>query len=66
MFPYAASKDDQRIARKLSDQTIFPFDHEKMYYFVREGFQETVISEGFCKTLEFTAEMLHGEVKLDG
>lgn len=37
-----------------------------MYYFVREGFQETIISEGFCNDLEFTAEMLHGEVKLDG
>jgi hypothetical protein len=37
-----------------------------MYYFVREGFQETIISEGYCNKLEFTAEMLGGEVKLDG
>lgn len=37
-----------------------------MYYFVREGFQETKISEGFCKELTFTGEMLHGEIKIDG
>ena len=37
-----------------------------MYYFVREGFQETTISEGFCNELNFTSEMLNGEVKLDG
>lgn len=66
MFPFKASKEDSMIAKQISDQTIFPLHHDKMFYFVREGFQETVISEGFCGSLEFTAEMLNGEVKLDG
>ena len=54
------------IAKEISDQTIFPQTHNQMYYFVREGYQETIISEGFCQNLEFTSEMLNGEVKLDG
>ena len=37
-----------------------------MYYFVREGFQETKISEGFCKELVLTNDMLRGIVNLDG
>ena len=37
-----------------------------MYYFVREGFQETKISEGFCKELILTNDMLRGIVNLDG
>lgn len=66
MFPYKASNDDEIIAKEISDQTIFARDDHQMYYFVREGYQETIISEGFCKNLEFTSEMLNGEVKLDG
>ena len=38
MFPYKASDDDAVIAKEISDQTIFPKHHDKMYYFVREGF----------------------------
>jgi len=37
-----------------------------MYYYVREGFQETAISEGFCKELTLTSEMLGGVLKIDG
>ena len=37
-----------------------------MYYFVREGFQETAISEGFCKNFTLTSEMMQGQVKIDG
>jgi hypothetical protein len=48
----ASNKDlclvDYEIARKINKQTIFPSDSDKMYYYVREGFQETAISEGFC------------------
>lgn len=42
------SIDDFRLARKINRQTAFPCDQENIYYFVREGFQETNISEGFC------------------
>lgn len=37
-----------------------------MYYYVREGFSDSKISEGFCKRIEFTNEMLNSEVKIDG
>lgn len=37
-----------------------------MYYYVREGFSDSKISEGFCKNLTLTNEMLKSEVKLDG
>jgi hypothetical protein len=37
-----------------------------MFYYVREGFQETAISEGYCKELCITSESLKGEVKIDG
>ena len=37
-----------------------------MYYFVREGFQETAISEGFCDDLMLTSEMLNGKFIIDG
>lgn len=66
MYPFKSSDIDKKIAKEISDHTIFPYDHNQMYYFVREGFQETIISEGFCNQLEFTGEMLGGEVKLDG
>lgn len=57
---------DYDISKVLSDKTIFPEDKNLMYYFVREGFQETFISEGFCQDLIITAETLEGEVKGDG
>jgi len=54
------------MAKKISEKTVFPADSDKMYYFVREGFQETNISEGFTQNLILTSEMLNGVVKLDG
>ena len=45
---------------------MYSADSDKMYYFVREGFQETNISEGFAKELLVTSEMLNGMVKIDG
>ena len=37
-----------------------------MYYFVREGFQDTNISEGFCHKMTLTSEMINGVMKMDG
>jgi len=54
------------MAKKISEKTVFPADSDKMYYFVREGFQETNISEGFTQNLILTSEMFNGVVKLDG
>ena len=58
--------DDFRLARKINRQTAFSHDQEKLYYFVREGFQETNISEGFCHEIQLTSEMLNGRCRLDG
>lgn len=57
---------DYNISKYISKGTVFPGDREEMFYYVREGFQETIISEGFCKDLLFTSEMLSAEVKIDG
>ena len=40
---------DEKISDRISAKTIFPSESNEMFYFVREGFQETNISEGFCK-----------------
>jgi len=57
---------DYAISKRLSNATHFQVDKPELYYFVREGFQETAISEGHCSELIFTSEMLSGEVKIDG
>lgn len=36
-----------------------------MYFFVREGFSLTQMSEGFCKYMKITSEMLNGQVVID-
>mmetsp|Transcript_16355 Transcript_16355/g.27657 ORF Transcript_16355/g.27657 Transcript_16355/m.27657 type:complete len:229 (-) Transcript_16355:133-819(-) len=57
---------DHEISKIISDKTVFPIDHDQMYYYVREGFQETAISEGFCKDIVLTSDMLSGKFKIDG
>lgn len=57
---------DYQICTEINKKTIFTSSSENMFYLVREGFQETAISEGFAKEIMFTSEMLRGEVKLDG
>ena len=37
-----------------------------MFYFVREGYQDALISEGFCEKLSITNEMLRGGIRIDG
>jgi hypothetical protein len=37
-----------------------------MFFFVREGFSLTQMTEWFCKELTVTSEMLNGEIVLDG
>jgi len=36
-----------------------------MYFCVREGFSLTQMSEGFCKHIKITSEMLNGQVVID-
>ena len=63
---FATTELDRLVAKRISDKTLFPVDRDKMYYFVREGFQETRISAGFCQQLVLTSDMLRGEVNIDG
>lgn len=57
---------DYKIAKAISRQNIFPVDHDQMYYYVREGFQESNISEGFTSKFILTNDMFNGHVRLDG
>ena len=63
---FATTELDRLVAKRISDKTLFPVDRDEMFYFVREGFQETKISEGFCQKLMITNDMLRGEVSIDG
>jgi len=37
-----------------------------MFFFVREGFSLSQLTEGFCESLKVTSEMIKGEVVVDG
>jgi len=37
-----------------------------MYFYVREGFSNSKVSEGFCRDIKVTSEMLDGEAIMDG
>lgn len=57
---------NETIAEEISDQTKFPIDEDKMYFYVREGFSLNREGEGFCTHLKVTSEMLNGEIIIDG
>lgn len=64
---HALSKLNVPLSKKLSDETVFPRDVDKMYFCVREGFSFTSgESEGFCKHIKVTAEMINGQAIVDG
>jgi len=54
------------LARSISDETTFPIDDDRMYFWVREGFSNTQLSEGFCEEILVTSEMINGEIIIDG
>ena len=56
---------NDELAKELSEETIFPRDDPRMYFCVREGFSMTQMSEGFCKHIKITSEMLNGQVVID-
>ena len=55
-----------KICKKISDETIFPQDDDRMFFFVREGFSLTQRTEGFTRHLKITSENLNGEAIIDG
>ena len=57
---------NSQLAYEISDETVFAVDDNRMYFFVREGFSNTRLSEGFVEKIKVTSEMLNGEVIVDG
>ena len=53
-------------AREMNDKTIFKQNDTRMYFYVREGFSNSKVSEGFCRDIKVTSEMLDGEAIVDG
>lgn len=62
------AKQNEELANAINLETNFGSDEHRMFFFVREGFalKTGQITEGFCKEMEVTCEMLNGEVILDG
>ena len=56
---------NDKLAEELSNETHFARDDKRMYFYVREGFSLTRMSEGFCKNMKITSEMLNGKVVVD-
>ena len=59
------NETNDRLAEELSKETNFARDDPRMYFYVREGFSLTRMSEGFCKSMLITSEMLNGQVVID-
>lgn len=54
------------LAQEISQESVFEQDDDRLYFFVREGFSNTRLSEGFVNNVKVTSEMLNGEVIIDG
>lgn len=63
---YQSNERNEETADDLSAQTLFGHDEKRMFFFVREGFSLTQMTEGFCEDLQVTSEMINGEVIIDG
>lgn len=56
----------------ITNQTIFPCDDPRMYFFVREGYTKkgplyvARHAEGYAETITFYSELLEGKVYMDG
>ena len=61
----ADTTTNDKLALELSKETVFPRNDPRMYFCVREGFSMTQMSEGFCKHMKITSEMLNGRVVVD-
>lgn len=58
-------------AKEISKQTLFPYDEERFYYFIREGYSKDpqVFSrhaEGYGKFMKFYSELIDGRAFVDG
>lgn len=54
------------LAAEITAETKFDPTRDELYFFVREGFSNTRLSEGFVQNVKVTSEMLNGEMIVDG
>ncbi len=62
---------EEHFARTISEQTVFPPEEERIYYFVREGYAKDVTGynkhkEGFARHIKYLSQLVEGRVYIDG
>ena len=62
---------EEHFAKTISQQTIFPPEEERMYFFVREGYIKDAYQfsrqrEGYATSLKYISELIEGRVYIDG
>ena len=55
----------------ISSSNVFPYDSDKLYYFVREGYTMDPATyswraEGYCNVIKVISEMIDGSIQIDG
>lgn len=59
------------LSRLISSSNVFPYDSDKLYYFVREGYTMDPATyswraEGYCNVIKVISEMIDGSIQIDG
>ena len=64
-----ATEDNQFVeilANQMSKETHFSPESKQMYYYVREAYTGTQLSEGLASSLRITSECSDGQICIDG
>ena len=56
----------EEVANQMSKDTQFSQESKRMYYYVREPYNNSQNSEGYARSLEVQSELLDGEICIDG
>lgn len=62
---------NSNISGLISSNNVFPYDSDKLYYLVREGYVSDPASytwraEGYCSSIKVISEIIDGSVQVDG
>ncbi|CDW73590.1 nad kinase domain-containing protein 1-like [Stylonychia lemnae] len=62
---------NSNISGLISSNNVFPYDSDKLYYLVREGYVSdpssyTWRAEGYCSMIKVISEIIDGSVQIDG
>ena len=64
---------EEHLASKIAQESVFAYDEQQMYYYIRENFStdkqksgRSNLEEGFCTNLKFKSHLIDGLVYLDG